>query len=102
MDEAVLCQRARNAIREGKLPTRPPDHTWGGPGIGVPCAVCDLPVPRDGMEFEIQFAIGGSAPRFAVYHVHTGCYAAWELERNRSDSQSRLDQAESISSLPVA
>lgn len=86
MDETVLCQRARNAIREGKLPTRPPDRTWGGPGIGVPCAVCDLPVPRDGMEFEIQFVNDGSAPHFDVYHVHTRCYAAWELERKRSAS----------------
>ena len=83
MDDAVLCQHARIAIREGELPTRPPDRTWGGPGVGVPCAVCDLPVPRDGMEFEIQFAVGGSAPRFDVYHVYTGCYAAWELERKR-------------------
>jgi len=54
------------------------------------------------MEFEIHFARGGSAPRFAVYHVHTGCYAAWELERNRPDTQSRLDHAQSINSLPVA
>jgi hypothetical protein len=83
IDEAILCQRARNAIREGRLPTRTPDRTWGGPGIGAPCAVCDLPVPRDGMQFEIQFAIHGKRD---VYHVHTGCYAAWELERMRPAS----------------
>ena len=86
MDEALLSQRARNAIREGKLPIRTPDRTWGGPGIGVPCAVCDLPVPRDGMEFEIQFAIDGSTPNFDVHHVHTRCYAAWDLERARPAS----------------
>ena len=86
MDEAVLCQRARNAIREGRLPTRTPDRTWGGPGIGAPCAVCDLPVPRDGIQFEIQFAIHENAPHFDVYHVHTGCYAAWELERTQPAS----------------
>jgi len=86
MDEAVLCQRARDAIREGRLPTRTPDRTWGGPGIGAPCAVCDLPVPRVVMQFEIQFAIHGNAPHFDVYDVHTGRYAAWELERTRPAS----------------
>ena len=83
MDETGLSQRTRNAIREGKLPTRTPDHTWGGPGIGALCAVCDLPVPRAGMQFEIQCALHGNAPDFDVYHVHTGCGAAWELERPR-------------------
>jgi hypothetical protein len=86
MDETVLCQRARNAIREGKLPTRPPDRTWGRPGIGAQCAVCDLLVPRDGMQFEIQFALDGSARGYDVYYVHTSCYAAWDLERKRTAS----------------
>ena len=86
VDQTGLCQRVRNAIREGKLPTRPPDRTWGGPGSGVPCAVCDLPIPRAGMQFEIQFAIDGSPPDFNIYHVHTSCYAAWNLERNRPAS----------------
>ena len=86
MDETVLCQRVRIAIREGKLPTRSPDRTWGGPGIGAPCAVCNLPVSRYGMQFEMQFAIEGSARNYDVYHVHTKCYAAWELERKRPAS----------------
>jgi hypothetical protein len=38
------------------------------------------------MEFEMQFAIGGSVPNFDVYHVHTRCYAAWEVERRRPAS----------------
>jgi hypothetical protein len=38
------------------------------------------------MQFEIQFAIRENAPHFDVYHVHTGCYAAWELERSRPAS----------------
>jgi hypothetical protein len=38
------------------------------------------------MQFEIQFAIDGSPPDFNIYHVHTSCYAAWELERNRPAS----------------
>jgi hypothetical protein len=38
------------------------------------------------MQFEIQFAIHGNAPHVDVYHVHTGCYAAWELGRMRPAS----------------
>ena len=88
MDEALLCERARTAIREGKLPTGAPYRTWGGPGIGVPCAVCEVPVSRDGMGFQVQFPLGPGAAPVNVYHVHTGCYAAWEVERTRSASAS--------------
>jgi hypothetical protein len=51
MDDALLRERARSAIREGKLPAGAPHRTWGGPGSGVPCVVCELPVSRDGMGF---------------------------------------------------
>jgi hypothetical protein len=34
------------------------------------------------MEFEVQFARDGSAPYFDVFHVHTRCYAVWELLRD--------------------
>jgi hypothetical protein len=33
------------------------------------------------MQFELKFAIRGSASNFDVYYLHTTCYAAWELER---------------------
>ena len=86
MDEAVLCQRARNAIRGGGFRRALPIARGEDPASGRPCAVCDLPVPRDGMQFEIQFAIHENTPDFSVYHVYTGCYAAWELERTRPAS----------------
>jgi len=34
-------------------------------------------VRRDDTELEIEFAAGG---RVKVLHVHTKCFAAWELE----------------------
>ena len=86
MDDVVLCARARTAIQEGRLPARPPDRTWGGPGVGAACAICDLAVGRHSMEFELQFAIDGHSPHIDVYHVHTSCYAAWEVERARPAS----------------
>jgi len=53
-DEPLLREKARAAIRAGKLPSRRPDRTWGGPGIGEPCTICGEPIRRDQLEFEIQ------------------------------------------------
>src|SRR5437016_2529766 len=34
-DEPRRRQKAREVIKNGKLPARSPDRTWGGPGIGA-------------------------------------------------------------------
>jgi hypothetical protein len=83
-DEPLLRERARKAVQDGKLPARPPDRTWGGPGVGVQCAVCELPVTKDQVEIEIEFADDGIAPRLDRYHVHVRCFAAWEFERKKA------------------
>jgi hypothetical protein len=85
-DEDVLRQKARAAVRAGKLPARTPDRVWGGPGVDAPCPVCDLPVTKAEMEFEIQFARdghggGGDLDKF---HLHRRCFAAWEFERTHA------------------
>ena len=82
-DEAILRQHAREALQTGRLPRRQPDRTWGGPGVGAPCAVCNQPVIRDEMEFEIQFEHGGATPGLDKFHVHLRCFAAWEMERTK-------------------
>jgi hypothetical protein len=86
MDESTLRARARDVIRAQKLPSRRPDRTWGGPGVGAPCAVCGLPVGTHEMEFEIQFARDGAGldPGLDKFHVHLRCFAAWEFERSAS------------------
>ncbi len=82
-DETRLREQARVAIQNGKLPTRPPDRTWGGPGIGAECSVCGRPVTKDELEFEIQFQHDGSNPGLDKFHVHIRCFAAWEFERDK-------------------
>ena len=82
-NEEFLREKAITAIRNGKLPARRPDRTWGGPGVGAPCAVCELPVTKDELEFEIQFAHDGDNPGLDRFHVHIRCFAAWELERTK-------------------
>ncbi len=83
-DEARLREQARAAVQTGKLPARLPDRTWGGPGVGAPCSVCDQPVAKDQMEFEIQFVRDGDNPGLDRFHVHVRCFAAWEFERHKA------------------
>jgi len=82
-DDAILAERARDAIRSGVLPARAANRTFGGPGNGAPCAVCGEPVQHTQMELEIEFNRHGAAPGLDRYHLHTKCYAAWALERKK-------------------
>jgi len=83
-DEPRLREQARAVIQSGKFPSRNPDRTWGGPGVGAPCSVCEKPVTKEEMEFEIQF--DGDNPGLDKFHVHIRCFAAWEFERNKQPS----------------
>jgi hypothetical protein len=82
-DESRLREQATAAIQNGKLPARAPDRTWGGPGVGAPCSVCERPVTKQELEFEIQFERDGDMPGLDKYHVHIRCFAAWEFERSK-------------------
>lgn len=81
LDEAELRAKAREVVKQGKLPTEAPTRTWGGPGVGAPCSVCGLPVTKAEKEFEIQFERDGDNPGLDKFHVHIRCFAAWEFER---------------------
>jgi hypothetical protein len=83
MDENTLREKARQVLSDEKLPKRRPDRTWGGPGVGATCAICELPVQPDELEFEIEFARNGQRGDAGLdkYHVHIRCFAAWEFER---------------------
>jgi hypothetical protein len=82
-DEKTLREQARAAIRDGKLPTRRADRTWGSQGVGAPCAVCRLPIAKNEKELEIELAHDGGRPGIDKFHLHVRCFAAWELERGR-------------------
>ncbi len=85
-DEPRLREQTRATAQTGKLPARAPDRTWGGPGVGAACAVCEKPVTKDELEFEIEFARDGDNPGLDKFHVHIRCFAAWEFERNKPRS----------------
>ena len=83
-DEPLLREKARVAIRSGRIASREPDRTWGGPGVGAPCSICDLPIAGNQLEFEIEFAHDGRNPGLDKYRVHIRSFAAWEFEGNKS------------------
>ncbi len=81
-DERMLRDKVRVAIRAGSLPSRRPDRTLSGPGIGEICTACGESIKLDQLELEIQFRHDG-ASTVQSYHVHLRCFAAWELERTK-------------------
>jgi hypothetical protein len=59
MEGQAVRAKVREVLQAGKLPSRSPDSAWGGSGVGAACAVCDLPITHDQLEFEIQFTHDG-------------------------------------------
>lgn len=94
-NDRVVCEKAHEVIQTGKLPNRPPDRMWGGPGVGADCRICNVPVKRDELEFEIEFARHGNDGTLDTYHVHIRCFAAWERERQHLEEEGRLLPASS-------
>lgn len=80
MTDEKLREKVREAVRTGKLPNRRPDRTWGGPGVGAPCAICGASVEDHEVELEVEFTRRGDRTGRDRYHVHVRCMAAWEFE----------------------
>jgi len=86
-DETGLRAKAREAIRTGRLPSRRPDRTWGGPGVGVVCTVCGEAVTKDQLEMQVEFS-NSPPPGLDIFHIHVRCFAAWEFERQNGGPHS--------------
>jgi hypothetical protein len=80
-DEPLLREQARTAVQNGKIPARPADRMWEGPGIGNECVICQRPIRNDEMEFATPT---GDGPDLAKFHLHIRCFAAWEFERRKA------------------
>ena len=68
MDDRPLHEKAREAIQNGKLPTRSPDRIMGGPGCGEACALCGETLRRNRMELEAEFRVDGEIHELHKYH----------------------------------
>ena len=75
---------AKYSVR-GSCPDKNPIAPGAGLGSAARCAVCEKPVTRDELEYEVQFAHDGASPGLDKYHLHLRCFAVWELERTKFD-----------------
>jgi len=75
--ELDLRQRARERIREGRLPCITHYRTWGGHGSNEPCALCDATIGHEEVEYEIEAL---DASRVCLYRFHFQCHDAWQYE----------------------
>jgi hypothetical protein len=73
--EHSLEQRARERIREGRLPCTTHYRTWGGRGSNEPCALCDMIIQADEVQYEIEAGVGAPGQ---LYRFHFGCHDAWQ------------------------
>jgi hypothetical protein len=85
LDQAALRAQARGVLWSRKLPRRDPDRTWGGPGVGAACIICEKPITRDQEEYELQFVHNAAPPGLDKFPFHLPCFAAWEFERTKTD-----------------
>jgi hypothetical protein len=73
--EQDLEQRAQQRIHEGRLPRTTHYRTWGGHGSNEPCALCDVVIRSDEVEYEIETL---EAPGRRQYRFHFLCHDAWQ------------------------
>jgi len=78
--EGVLRQRARARMKSGVLQTRNPVASYAGTGSGAPCVLCDEPIVKAEIEFELDFA-DTAAPSRVTIHMHFRCRTIWDAER---------------------
>lgn len=84
IDDDLLRRRAREALQAGKLPHAQPARIWGGNGFGASCAICDALIEKDEVGYQLEFAGADDRAQAQELHAHARCFAAWELERTRS------------------
>jgi hypothetical protein len=87
MDEKELRERIRTAVAAGKLPDRPPERTWGGPGSGKDCALCGEPAMAQEAELELDYISNDGRNGPVCLHVHARCWQLWESERQSTQGR---------------
>jgi len=79
-DGQTLRAKAREKLESGTLPVDDHVRVWGGRGANQPCALCDIPISPDDIEYELELR---RRSELHTYRFHRRCLAIWELERGR-------------------
>src|SRR6201987_3441487 len=90
-DEA-LREKAREAVRLGRVPGRRPDRVLGGVGRQRTCVVCNQMIPLSQMEIEAEFHRNGIASESICYWFHPRCFSAWEADRQALEAPAGSDR----------
>jgi len=84
VDRADLVECVRDAIISGKLPARTSFRSWGGPSAGaVSCAICERPIKKAELAYEVEFAEDGAAAVQTSFPLHVQCFLVWQRERKK-------------------
>jgi hypothetical protein len=68
---------ARQRIEQSRLPATTRINIWGGHGNGQVCSLCDEPIRREEIEYELDDG-GVASQRIFRFHLH--CHGVWEGE----------------------
>lgn len=82
--ELELKTLAVDRIRQNELPAQLPKTVWAGQGSGEPCSLCDRPIDKTEMEYELDIPV---ARANSVVRLHLRCHALLELELSRRAEQ---------------
>jgi len=74
-----LREKAREAMRSGRIPSRRQHIIRSGRDGGSICPVCDELIGSPTTELEIEFSNGAAG--FVTYQLHSLCFVAWDIER---------------------
>ncbi len=74
----ALRNRARERVRQGRLPRSKAARTWGGLGSGLPCALCDAAILSSEPEFELQLDLSDTSQSV---RLHRQCHSIWNEVR---------------------
>lgn len=84
VDDASTAKRVRELLGSGRLPSRYPDHVWGGRGSGRDtCLVCGSVVSPHQVVMEAVFIDEADASRSLFFHG--SCFWAVEPEWRQSE-----------------
>ncbi len=93
MDSQLLALAERR-LRDGTLPAVRDFKTFGGPGSGRPCRLCEQPISRQEIELEIEWR-EQNVPCQMMLHYR--CQAAWlhavHVQAQQEPSQSNGEPA---------
>jgi len=84
-DEPALREKAREAIATAGCPGHDLIVGSARPGAESPARCVATPWGGIEMQVEIEFNRHGATPGLDRYHLHFGCFTAWEFERTKAE-----------------